>query len=131
MKKRILYLFMTILVIVLGLISRQYLFNIDMPTYIGDILWGAMVYFGFRFLFTKAKLRISFILALLYSYITEFSQIYQGEWINSIRNTTFGALILGYNFSVLDLIFYTVGIIIAVLFDILVLKKIFKNQEEE
>ena len=131
MKKRILYLFMTILVIVLGLISRQYLFNIDMPTYIGDILWGAMVYFGFRFLFTKAKLRISFILALLYSYITEFSQIYQGEWINSIRNTIFGALILGYNFSVLDLIFYTVGIIIAVLFDILVLKKIFKNQEEE
>ena len=128
MKKRILYLFMTILVIVLGLISRQYLFNIDMPTYIGDILWGAMVYFGFRFLFTKAKLRISFILALLYSYITEFSQIYQGEWINSIRNTIFGALILGYNFSVLDLIFYTVGIIIAVLFDILVLKKIFKNQ---
>ena len=131
MKKRILYLFMTILVIVLGLISRQYLFNIDMPTYIGDILWGAMIYFGFRFLFTKSKFKISFILALLYSYITEFSQIYQGEWINSIRNTTLGALILGYNFSVLDLIFYTVGIIIAVLFDILVLKKIFKNQEEE
>ena len=127
MKKRSLYLVMTILVIILGLISRKYLFNIDMPTYIGDILWGAMVYFGLRVLFTKSKLKISFILALLYSYITEFSQIYQGEWINSIRNTTLGALILGYNFSVLDLIFYTVGIIIAILFDMLVLKKIFKN----
>lgn len=53
--------------------------------------------------------------ALLISYADEFSQLYQAPWINSLRVTTVGHLILGSAFSWPDMLAYTIGVSVAAL----------------
>ncbi len=60
---------------------------------------------------TTAKLTFY---ALLTSYADEFSQIYQADWINRIRSTPAGHLVLGSAFSWFDMLAYTVGIALVV-----------------
>lgn len=112
---RIQYFCLTILTMILGLLSRKfmiYLPNFIAP-YLGDILWATMVYFGFRFLFPKMQKKKGILIAILFSYGIEISQLYQAQWINSIRATTLGSLILGHGFLWSDLVCYTLGIIIG------------------
>ena len=45
----------------------------------------------------------------------ELSQIYQAEWINAIRDTRIGGLILGFGFKGSDLLCYTLGCGLGVL----------------
>jgi len=48
--------------------------------------------------------------SLLVSFADELSQLYQAPWIQQIRATTVGHLVLGSHFSWLDVASYTVGI---------------------
>lgn len=123
--KRWIYLIVTLLIILLGLASRRYgeYLPAIVAEYAGDTLWAAMVYFGIRFLFPRTKIYISVIGALAFSYGIEVSQLYQAEWINNIRNTTPGALILGHGFLWSDLVCYTVGVFVAALTDLVLLYK--------
>ncbi len=117
--KRVIYLLITVIIIFLGLTSRklsEYLPGF-VAEYAGDTLWAAMVYFGLRFLFPAIGILKTMIFALLFSYAIEVSQLYQTEWINNIRNTTIGALVLGHGFLWSDLICYTVGIGISSIAD--------------
>lgn len=112
---RLKYFSLTILTMILGLLSRKfmaYLPNLIAP-YLGDVLWATMVYFGFRFLFPKNKAEICFLIAIIFSFAIEISQLYQAQWINNIRSTTLGALILGHGFLWSDLICYTIGVSIG------------------
>ncbi len=52
--------------------------------------------------------------ALAISYLDEFSQLYQAEWIRVVRNTGVGHLVLGSTFSWVDMLAYTVGVGIGV-----------------
>ena len=120
-RKRIIYMGLVIIVMILGIASRRYgsyLPNI-ISKYAGDTLWALMVYLGFGFLFNKAKIRNVALASMTVSYLIEISQLYQGEWINSIRDTTIGALILGHGFLISDLVCYTIGILIGVVFEYL------------
>lgn len=54
-----------------------------------------------------------FMWSLMFSFGIEFSQLYQAEWINSIRATILGGLILGKGFLWIDLVRYTVGITLS------------------
>jgi glycopeptide antibiotics resistance protein len=109
--------------ILLGLASRKYsqLITQFLADNAGDALWAMMVYFGFRFLLVRNHQFSSILLSILFSYSIEFSQLYQADWINHIRSTTFGALVLGKGFLVVDLIRYAAGILIAAGFDRLTL----------
>lgn len=129
MTKKILYLGLTIFTIGLGLASRKFMFIFPeiIAPYIGDALWAAMVYFGFRFLFTNASLIKCLVLAFTFSFSIEFSQLYQADWINQIRATILGSLILGHGFLFQDLISYTIGIFLSYRLDLfLKLKMCFK-----
>ncbi|MDO4925230.1 MAG: DUF2809 domain-containing protein [Turicibacter sp.] len=119
MTKRILYFIITSLVMLMGLLSRKFMFIFpkNIAPFIGDMFWAMMVYFGFRFLLPKLSLLKSFNIALIFSFGIEISQLYQSNWINSIRKTTIGGLVLGHGFLWMDLISYTIGIIIAVIID--------------
>ena len=120
-RKRIIYIGLMVIVMILGIASRRY--GIYLPNiiskYAGDTLWALMVYLGFGFLFNKAKIRNVALASMTFSYLIEISQLYQGEWINSIRDTTIGALILGHGFLFSDLICYTIGIVIGIVFEYL------------
>ena len=45
--------------------------------------------------------------------LVETSQLYHATWIDSIRQTTLGGLVLGFGFLWTDLACYAVGIAIA------------------
>ena len=55
----------------------------------------------------RARAAISLALAFL----VETSQIYHAPWIDSIRQTTLGGLVLGFGFLWTDLVCYSVGIV--------------------
>ncbi|MFR3072503.1 MAG: DUF2809 domain-containing protein, partial [Paeniclostridium sp.] len=59
----------------------------------------------------------SLVLAFLFSFSIEISQLYQAQWINNIRNTIIGGLILGHGFLFEDLISYSIGIILGCVVD--------------
>ena len=52
-------------------------------------------------------------LRLMIYYMVEISQLYQVQWLNNIRMTTPGRLVLGQGFLWGDIISYTIGITIA------------------
>jgi hypothetical protein len=118
------YAFAVLVIIILGISSRK--FSSQIPFFIadnsGDILWASMVYFCFRCLFINKSLQWAFSGSLIFSYLIEFSQLYQADWINVVRNTTLGALILGKGFLMVDLIRYLLGITISYLADLFILK---------
>ena len=119
MKKRRIYFFMVVLTIGLGLASRKFIFVFpdSIAPYIGDTLWAMMVYFGFQFLYPNGTLIKSLLLAFIFSYLIEFSQLYQADWINQIRASTLGGLVLGYGFLIQDLVSYAIGILIGFCLD--------------
>ena len=116
---RIAYLIAIVFSIILGLASRK--FSDRLPLFVaenaGDILWAMMVYFGFRFLLVRKSFLTSMWFSFLFSFSIEFSQLYQGDWMNQIRHTLLGGLILGKGFLWVDLLRYTVGIMIATVLD--------------
>ena len=132
-RNRLLYLILTIIVMVLGLLSRKIsgLHKI-IELYSGDILWALMVFLLFAFLFNKKSTIFIISWAIIFSYSIEISQLYHAPWIDAIRNTVLGGLILGFGFLWSDLVCYTIGIIIGIIIDIMINKtniKVMSNEE--
>ncbi|KFN01758.1 DUF2809 domain-containing protein [Bacillus clarus] len=111
-RNRILYAAFTILVIVLGLSSRKFAYALPdvLNAYLGDALWALMIFTGFGFLFPKIGTRKLTLISLLFCYGIEMSQLYHAEWIDHIRATTLGGLVLGYGFLWSDIFAYTIGV---------------------
>lgn len=115
-RSRIIYFALIVITMVLGLASRQFgdCLPVLLRNYAGDALWAMMVFWGIGFLFSKMAAAKVMLAALVFSFAIEFSQLYQADWINVLRHTTLGGLILGYGFLWSDLVCYTVGILIGV-----------------
>lgn len=121
MKNKRLYYFMLICVtIILGLVSRQ----ISVPLFVGDVLWAIMIFFMVQFVFIDINIYVLFLASLMICYMVEISQLYQVEWLNNIRSTILGSLVLGQVFMWSDIIAYTVGITIVTLIKGISLKQI-------
>jgi hypothetical protein len=108
------YFILIFFTIIIGLLSREFK---AIPLFIGDILWALMVYFIVRFLLISKAIKVVIITSLLFCCVIEFSQLYKAPWINSLRHTLFGRLVLGETFLWGDLLSYTIGIGIGVLVD--------------
>jgi hypothetical protein len=118
-KSRAIYFLLIISTINLGIYSRKADF---IPLFVGDILWGLMVFFIVRFLFINQTIIWVSIASLLFCYAIEFSQLYQAPWINNIRHTVIGGLILGEVFLWGDMLCYTIGVGIGTLIEIFAIK---------
>jgi glycopeptide antibiotics resistance protein len=81
-----------------------------MSEYSGDTLWATLVFFGFCILAPRWGIRRTALGALAFSFTIELSQFYHAPWIDEIRNTRLGGLVLGFGFKVSDLVCYTVGV---------------------
>ncbi|MFT8321494.1 MAG: DUF2809 domain-containing protein [Bacillus sp. (in: firmicutes)] len=126
MKKtiKVYYCFFLLLCIAFGLLSRySVIFPPFLSIHLGDALWASMIYFFARILFSRYSQFNGAILALGFCILIECSQLYQEEWINNIRNTLIGGLILGKGFLWVDLLRYCFGIFFAFLFDFFLLSK--------
>ena len=82
-----------------------------------------MIFTGFGFLFPKIKTEEIGFIGLLFCYGIEISQLYHAEWINSIRATTLGGLVLGYGFLWNDLVAYTIGVGVGFIFEFILQRK--------
>jgi hypothetical protein len=101
-----------VLVVGAGLASRSlpWLLPPSLGTYPGDALWALLVFLGIAFIrpcIGSGQLALA---ALGISYLVEAAQLYQAQWINAIRATTPGHLVLGQGFDWLDLLAYTIGV---------------------
>lgn len=116
-----LYAIATVGVVALGLASRTYapLLPDMLGKYPGDALWALMVFTGCCVLLPATKTWKLAVLALASAYAVEFSQLYQAAWINSIRATTLGHLVLGSAFHWQDLIAYPIGVALGAALDAL------------
>lgn len=81
------------------------------------MLYGHLWYFSYFLLFNKKSTIFILVISIIFSYGIEISQLYHAPWIDSIRATTLGGLILGFGFLWSDLICYTVGIVIGAIID--------------
>jgi hypothetical protein len=106
-------------VIALGLASRR--FRGELPAFVGeyagDVLWAAMV-----FLLTSAgrpgaSTRRVAAAAAVFALAVELGQLYHAPWIEAVRHTRLGGLVLGFGFLWSDLVCYAVGIAMAVALD--------------
>lgn len=121
------YLAMVIIVMILGLGTRH--FSAHLPNwinrYLGDSLWALMVFFLFGFILRTRETRWITVLAFLFSFGIEVSQLYHSQWIDTLRQTRLGGLVLGYGFLWSDLVSYSVGIGMGILVERSI---IFKNK---
>jgi len=116
-KSHIIYFTLICITIILGLLSRHIP---GIPLFIGDILWALMVYFMVRFIFIKQTIKWVTVASLLFCYGIEFSQLYKAPWIDNLRYTLFGRLVLGDTFLWGDMLCYTVGVGIGVLVELII-----------
>lgn len=122
-RSRVWLAFSIVAVIALGLASRKYptLFPALLGKYPGDALWALMVFLGWAFCMPRASTRNIAALAFATSCMVEFLQLYQAAWLNAIRSTTLGHLVLGSTFTWFDIAAYAVGILLGVVIDVAVL----------
>jgi hypothetical protein len=111
-RSRVAYGIALVLVIAAGLGSRVFARSLPaiVATYAGDTLYATMVFVGLAILapqWSTARLAVT---ALACSCAIEVSQLYHAPWIDGIRATPPGALVLGYGFLWSDLACYTVGV---------------------
>lgn len=123
--RRVQYFMLICVIIILGLVSREISF---VPLFIGDVLWGIMIFFIIQFLFIDIDIKALFLASLMICYMVEISQLYQVEWLNKIRMTTPGRLVLGQGFLWSDIISYTVGIASATFIKMVRLKQVGKEK---
>lgn len=118
-RNRFIYFILVIIVIILGLSSRRFSEYLPylLAKYAGDTLWALMVFLGFRFIFITKPTKFIFFSSLIISYLIEISQLYHNTFIDNIRNTIIGKLILGQGFLWSDIVCYLVGICIGVFID--------------
>ena len=119
-----------VLVIGIGLLWRSGL--LALPNFIakygGDSLWALVVFLCFGFVSPRSStVRIGFI-AVCFAWSVEFLQLYHAHWIDGIRLTRLGRVVLGTTFNSPDLLAYVVGIALGALAERVYLNEKPKNQ---
>ncbi|MCG8395666.1 DUF2809 domain-containing protein [Bacillus atrophaeus] len=119
-RNRVAYAGMAAVVMGLGLLSRKIpdVLPDVLNIYAGDALWALMIFLGAGFVFHTMNTSRAGLISLAFCYLIECSQLYHADWIDRIRDTTLGGLVLGYGFLWSDLGAYTIGIGIGVVIDI-------------
>ena len=79
----------------------------------GDTLWALFVYLLVAWLRPQSSVAWVALTTAIFSVSIETSQLYHAPWIDAVRHTLFGGLILGYGFAWTDLLCYGIGIVIG------------------
>lgn len=86
-----------------------------MAEYGGDIIWAGMFLFFMRIFFGSMNLQKLALICFGLGLADELLQLYHAPWIELIRQTRIGGLMLGFGFLWSDIVCYAVGIAIAYL----------------
>jgi len=119
-RSRLKLLVLLLLVVAAGLLSRsEYASGLPgfIQDYAGDTLWALALYLVLAFISPGTAAKELLFVSMIISFAIEFSQLYQADWINSVRNTKPGGLILGSGFKWSDLLCYSAGIFTGFVID--------------
>ena len=115
-RSRVAYCAALLVAISAGLASRSSA-ALDLPdfvaTYAGDTLWAFALYMAICLVWRDARSTIVLVACLAVSLAVELSQLYRAGWLDAIRATRPGALLLGSGFVWTDLPCYLVGALLA------------------
>lgn len=116
---RLTYIALIVATVATGLATRR--FGAFLPPFIAayapDALWALMVFWIVRLLWPRgATLQVA-LTALAFSYTIEISQLLHPAWLDAIRHTRLGGLVLGFGFLWSDIACYTVGVGMGILMD--------------
>jgi hypothetical protein len=118
-RSRVLYLLLVALTVIVGLATRR--FGDQMPAlvakYAGDVLWASMVHLLIAAAWNRASIGRVALAAGAFSLVIELGQLYHAPWIDGIRRTRLGGLVLGFGFLWSDLLCYAAGIALAAALD--------------
>lgn len=106
---------MMLVVIALGLGSRWYAQYLPLfiASYAGDTLWALEAFLAIGFLFPAFPTLKVALIALMFAFFIEITQLYHAPWLDAIRHYRLAGLVLGYGFLWSDLLCYTVGVILG------------------
>ena len=123
-RERAVFFLIAITILFAGLESRRFRSSLPpfLAEYSGDTLWALMLFLMVSAIMTSQPLKVRATTSLALSYLVELSQLYHALWIDSIRQTTLGGLVLGFGFLWSDLVCYSVGIALGAIAE-LVLKR--------
>ena len=118
-RSRLTYSLLFTLVIGVGLLWRSG--RLPLPPfwakYGGDGLWALAVFLGLGVAFRQTTPARVGLCALAFSWTVEFLQLYHAPWIETLRATVLGRLVLGTTFNVPDLFAYALGIALGVVLE--------------
>jgi hypothetical protein len=80
---------------------------------LGDALWAMMIVWLIGAVVPQKPIVARAALALVVCWVVEFSQAYHQQFLDSVRNTAIGQLVLGSGFDVRDLGAYALGVAAA------------------
>ena len=105
--------------IALGLASRRYpaVQPAVVSTYAGDVLWASMVFWLLTLVRPTGEGRRVAARAFAIAVAVETSQRVHVPWLDALRATTLGALVLGQGFLWSDIVCYAVGVMLAAILD--------------
>jgi hypothetical protein len=109
--------------IALGLLSRRYPLPGILAEYTGDALYASAAFAGLSLLFAGARTRSLAITAFVLSASVEFSQLLNWSFLNDLRSTLFGRLVLGSGFKWADMVAYSLGAMAAAAVDLALRKR--------
>jgi len=108
-RRTIAYLILLAAVIPLGLGSRMVAW---IPEQTGDALWTMALFCVLRLMLPKTDVRTVAVSSFVLSVLDELSQLIRFEWLDQIRATTIGHLLLGQGFDPLDIAAYAIGALV-------------------
>lgn len=109
--RRLLFLTVCALLVGAGLLTRWPGLGRHIALkYAGSVLWGSMIYGVSATLWPRAKSQMLAIGAAIFSALIEFSQLWHLSFLDAIRGTTVGVLLIGKYFSWWDIAAYFAGI---------------------
>jgi len=124
-RSRGLQILILLLVIAVGIASRKYpqILPSFLGKYPGDALWALAAFVLWGLILPRASSLKVAILAFLTSFIDELSQLYHAPWIDAIRGTSIGHILLGFSFSWLDILAYAVGVLTGIIPELIIYRK--------
>jgi len=111
-RSRVTYGFAIVVVILLGLASRKFgsILPALVAAYAGDTLWALMVFLVAGLIWPSASTGRLAAGAALFALAIELSQLHHAPWIERLRASRMGGLILGFDFVWSDLLCYAAGV---------------------
>src|SRR5512133_2796038 len=118
-RSRVVTFILLLATVAAGLASRRYPdWQPDfVARYAGDTLWAAMVFWMLALARPRGRAGVLGACALGIAFAEEFSQLYRAPWIDAVRSTRLGALVLGQGFLWSDLWCYGAGVALAMAID--------------